>query len=94
MAISNVVRVRSDGLSNSIATWRPLSASAVGACRPSERSAFHLRGELQAAFEIGRLEVEDRQEVLRFVIVASVIALHYHGHRAVSAAVVRFGSPR
>src|SRR5207302_6770221 len=39
-AISNVVRVGSDGLSKSSATCRPLSASAVGAWRPSERSAF------------------------------------------------------
>ena len=39
-AISNVDRVRSDGFSNSSATCRPASAVAVGAWRPSRRSAF------------------------------------------------------
>jgi len=39
-AISKVVLVRSDGFSNSIATFRPASACAVGACTPSVRSAF------------------------------------------------------
>ena len=39
-AISNVVRVRSDGLSNSIATCRPSSALAVGAAGPERRSDF------------------------------------------------------
>ena len=63
-AISNVDRVRSDGFSNSIATWRPSSASAVGACAAERPVGLHLRGELEAALELGRLEIEDRQEVL------------------------------
>src|SRR6185369_6977601 len=39
-AISKVDRVLSDAFSNSIATCRPSSALAVGAERPSERSAL------------------------------------------------------
>ena len=63
-AISKVVRVRSDAFSNSIATCRPSSALAVGASRPSARSAFSCAAELEAALEIGGVEVEDRQKVL------------------------------
>src|SRR5215467_3252869 len=39
-AISNVVRVRSEGFSKSIATKRPFNRLAAGACGPSGRSAF------------------------------------------------------
>ena len=39
-ATSKVVRVRSDGFSNSMATWRPSSTRGAAAFVPSRRSAF------------------------------------------------------
>jgi hypothetical protein len=65
MAISNVVRVRSDGLSNSIPMWRPFKASAVGASRPSERSAFTCARQLQAALELGASKSRIERKSLR-----------------------------
>jgi hypothetical protein len=63
-AISNVVHVRRDAFSNNIATCLPESASAVGAS-PTERAVgFQLRRQIEAAIEVCRLEIEDRQEIL------------------------------
>ena len=50
--------------------------------RPSERSAFSCARELEAALEIGGVEVEDREEVLAA------------SSRGVSAHALRFGTPR
>ena len=59
-----VDRVRSDGLSNSSATWRPASGDACGTCRAAPRR-LHRRREIETRLELVRRQVEDRQELRR-----------------------------
>ena len=62
-AIMNVERVRSDGLSKSSATCWPASGIA---CAPAGAArGLHRRRQVEAALELARREVENRQESLR-----------------------------
>ena len=62
-ATSNVVRVRRDDFSNSIATWRPLSA-ARSAPRAQRAVGLEPRRQLESALEVAGVHIENREEVL------------------------------